>query len=238
MAAIRIAVPRRLTFARGFTLAEMAVVLVIVALLIAGMMLPISAQQEIRARQETEKALSDIREALIGFAASHAAGDGKPYLPCPDTDNPPDGIQNRAASPGACVAEEGTLPWTDLGLGRNDAWNNRYRYRVTAGFANSSAGFTLNSAGNIEVCADNACVASIAGSVPALVLSHGPNGFGAFNTNGGANAAPSDADEQENTGGTATRFVSKIPDGSFDDLVVWVPHSMLINRMLTSGKLP
>lgn len=65
------AVPRRLTFARGFTLAEMAVVLVIVALLIAGMMLPLSAQQEIRARQETEKTLSDIREALLGFAVAN-----------------------------------------------------------------------------------------------------------------------------------------------------------------------
>lgn len=232
------AVPRRLTFSRGFTLAEMAVVLVIVALLIAGMVLPISAQQEIRARQDTERTLAEIREALIGYAASHAASDGKPYLPCPDTDNPPDGIQDRAASPGACVAEEGTLPWTDLGLGRNDAWNNRFRYRVKDGFANSSAGFTLNnSAGNIEVCADNACAASIAGSVPALVLSHGPNGFGAFNTSGGANAAPTDADELENTDADA-RFVSKTPDGNFDDLVVWVPHSMLINRMLTSGRLP
>jgi prepilin-type N-terminal cleavage/methylation domain-containing protein len=47
------AVSRRLTFARGFTLTEMAVVLVIVALLIAGMMLPLSSQQDNRARKET-----------------------------------------------------------------------------------------------------------------------------------------------------------------------------------------
>ena len=71
MAAMKSAVPRRLTFARGFTLAEMAVVLVIVALLLAGMMLPISAQQDIRARQETEGTLNDIREALIGFAIAN-----------------------------------------------------------------------------------------------------------------------------------------------------------------------
>lgn len=237
---MKVAVPQRLTFSRGFTLAEMAVVLVIVALLIAGMILPISAQQEIRARQETEKVLADIREALIGYAANHAAGDGRPHLPCPDTDNPPDGLQNRVASPGACVAEEGTLPWNDLGLGRNDAWNNRFRYRVTAGFADSSVGFTLNSAGNIEVCADSGCVSSIAGNVPAVILSHGPNGFGAFNTNGGANAAPTDADEQENAGtaGLPTRFVSRTPDGSFDDLVVWLPAGILFNRTLSAGRLP
>jgi prepilin-type N-terminal cleavage/methylation domain-containing protein len=231
------AVPRRLTFSRGFTLTEIAIVLMIVALLLAGIMMPLSAQQEIRARQETEKALADVREALIGYAASHAASDGKPYLPCPDSDNPPDGIQNRSSSPGPCTAQEGTLPWTDLGLGRNDAWNNRFRYRVTAGFSHSSTGFPLNSAGDMEACADAACASSIAGSVPALVLSHGPNGFGAFNTSGGANAAPTNADELENTDADA-RFVSKTPDGNFDDLVIWVPHSTLINRLISAGKLP
>ncbi|CAG0931482.1 MAG: type II secretion system protein [Rhodocyclaceae bacterium] len=231
------AVPRRLTLQRGFTLTEIAIVLMIVALLLAGIMLPLSAQQEIRARQETERALADVREALIGFAASHAASDGKPFLPCPDSDNPPDGIQNRSASPGPCTAQEGTLPWTDLGLGRNDAWNNRFRYRVTAGFSNSSTGFVLNSNGDMEACADNACAASVAGSVPALVLSHGPNGFGAFSTGGNANAAPTDADELENADADI-RFVSKVPDANFDDLVIWVPHSTLVNRMIAAGKLP
>ena len=49
MAAMRPAVSRALTFSRGFTLTEMAVVLVIVALLIAGVMIPLSAQQDIHA---------------------------------------------------------------------------------------------------------------------------------------------------------------------------------------------
>ncbi|MBE7424324.1 MAG: hypothetical protein DPW12_14925 [Rhodocyclaceae bacterium] len=243
------AVPRRLTLQRGFTLTEIAIVLMIVALLLAGIMLPLSAQQEIRARQETERALADVREALIGFAASHAASDGKPFLPCPDSDNPPDGIQNRSASPGPCTAQEGTLPWADLGLGRNDAWNNRFRYRVADVFSNSSTGFTLNSVnspGALRICDRNqaACDSpatdahAIAKSVPAVVLSHGPNGFGAFNTGGGANAAPTSADEQENAGGAILDFVSKTPDNNFDDLVIWVPHSTLVNRMIAAGKLP
>lgn len=247
MAAMKSAVLRRLTSARGFTLAEMAVVLVIVALLIAGMVLPISAQQEIRARQETEKTLNDIREALIGYAASHAASDGKPHLPCPDkTTDTGDGKHNDGSedrSGGACDFQEGNVPWVTLGVGRNDAWNNRFRYRVAAGFSNSSTGFTLNSAGgDMEVCADSACAASIANSVPTLVLSHGPNGFGAINTNGIANALPANADELENTDaatdGTTIRYISKTPDGNFDDLVTWVPTTVLMNRMLTSGKLP
>ncbi|MBI4988897.1 MAG: type II secretion system protein [Rhodocyclales bacterium] len=229
------AVLRRLTSARGFTLTEMAVVLVIVALLIASLVIPLSAQQDIRARQETEKALADIREALLGYAASHAAGDGKPYLPCPDTDD--DGLENRTA--GACTGgiQEGRLPWADLGLGRNDAWNNRFRYRVTAAFSNSTAGFTLASAGNLTVCADSACAATIAGNVPAVVLSHGANGAGAFNLSGGTNPAPTDANELENTDSDDT-LVSRTSDAGFDDLVTWVPPTVLMNRMITTGKLP
>ena len=70
------AVTPSLTFARGFSLTEMAVVLVIVAILIAGLVIPLATQQDIRARQDTENMLTNLREALLGYAASHAAGDG------------------------------------------------------------------------------------------------------------------------------------------------------------------
>lgn len=236
MSDLTTAVPRRLTFSRGFSLVEMAVVLVIVALLIAGMMLPLSAQQDIRARQESEKTMAEIREALFGFAAGHAAGDSKPYLPCPDTDD--DGLENRGG--GACTAAEGRIPWATLGLGRNDAWNNRFRYAVTSAFSDSNNGFTLTSSGNITICADstNCPATTIANSVPAIVLSHGPNGSGAYNMSGGTNPAPTDADEQENASGGNTNFVSKTPGSGFDDLVIWVPSSVLTNRMIAAGKLP
>jgi prepilin-type N-terminal cleavage/methylation domain-containing protein len=232
MAATTRAVPQRLTFSRGFTLTEMAVVLVIVALLIAGMLLPLSAQQDIRARQESEKTLAEIREALIGFAASHGTA-GKPYLPCPDLDD--DGTENRTGS--ACTSQEGRIPWSDLGLGRIDAWNNRYRYRVSAAFSDSTAGFSLTSTSTLRACADSACAAVVASGVPAVVLSHGANGAGAYNMSGGTNTAPTGADELENTDADDD-FVSRIPDAAFDDLVAWIPATFLMNRMLTSGKLP
>ena len=235
MAAMKTAVLQRLTFARGFTLTEMAVVLVIVALLISSLVIPFSAQQDIRARQETEKMLSDIREALMGYAASHAANDLKPYLPCPDTDD--DGVENRAATPGPCTSQEGRIPWVTLGLARSDAWNNRFRYRVTAAFSNSVTGFTLANAGTLTICADSACSATVASNVPAVVVSHGSNGAGAFNMSGGSNPAPAGADELENTDNDDT-LVSRTPDANFDDVVIWVPQSVLVNRMITTGKLP
>jgi prepilin-type N-terminal cleavage/methylation domain-containing protein len=42
------AVSQRLTFARGFTLVELALVLLIVAILIGGLLIPLSTQMEVR----------------------------------------------------------------------------------------------------------------------------------------------------------------------------------------------
>jgi prepilin-type N-terminal cleavage/methylation domain-containing protein len=232
----RPAVPPAPTFQHGFTLTEMAVVLVIVALLIGGMILPMSAQQDMRATVETQKMLTDVGEALYGFAASHSAADGKPYLPCPDTDN--DGTENRSASPGPCTSQEGRIPWTDLGLGQADAWNNRLRYRVTAAFSNSATGFQLSgSNGTLRVCTDNTCGASLATNIPAAIVSHGKNGAGAFNMAGGTNPAPASADEQENTDADDD-FVSKLAAADFDDSIVWISPNILFNRMISAGRLP
>ena len=47
----------RLTFARGFTLTELAVVVAIIALLIGGMLMPLLAQDDVRRNQQTQKQL-------------------------------------------------------------------------------------------------------------------------------------------------------------------------------------
>ncbi|WIM06981.1 MAG: type II secretion system GspH family protein [Candidatus Nitricoxidivorans perseverans] len=227
------AAPSGPALSRGFTLTEMAVVLVIVALLIGGMLMPLSAQQDIRHVTETERILSDVREAMIGYAASHSATDTKPYLPCPDTDD--DGAENRLGP--ACVNQEGRIPWADIGLGRTDAWNNRFRYRVTAAFSNSATGFLLTSNGTLRVCTDSTCTTSVANNIPVAIVSHGKNGAGAFNTTGGNNAAPVGADELENTD-LDDNFVSKTPSANFDDLVAWLSPNILFNRMIAAGKLP
>jgi len=215
----------RLTSKKGFTLTEIAVVLFIVALLLGSMMLPIAAQIDNRDYAEARKAVSDIREALIGYAASHAAGDGRPYLPCPDTND--DGVENRGGG-GACTSAEGRVPWVTLGLGRIDPWNNRFRYRVTTTFANSGAGFQLTTGGNLRVCTDSTCGTLIANDVPAILVSHGKNGAGAFNTSGGTNAASADANELENSDADKN-FVSK---------ELWLSPNILFNRMVAAGRLP
>lgn len=210
----------------GFTLVEMAIVLVIVGLLISGLLIPLGVQRDLRDYRETRTELAEIREALIGFAMSYPALDGKPYLPCPDTNG--DGGENRLA--GVCVSPSGNLPWETLGLGQSDSWNNAYLYRVTATYSNSNTGFTLTPLGdNVIVNTTGAGTVNIATGIPAVVVSKGKAGNGAS------------ADEVENSDGDIT-FVSKeqidLAATAFDDVVVWVPTTVLVNRMVSAGKLP
>jgi len=208
----------------GFTLVEMAIVLVIVGLLISGLLIPLGVQRDVKDYAETRAELTEIREALIGFALSHSATDGNPYLPCPDTDG--DGNENRAA--GVCSTVSGVFPWVTLGLGQTDNWYNQYLYRVTGVYANSNVGFTLTPSG------DNTIINTVGGlnvatGIPVVIVSKGKNGNGAS------------TDELENTDGDDT-FVSKeqidVAANAFDDVVVWVPTTIIVNRMVTAGRLP
>lgn len=147
--------------------------LVIVALLLGGMLLPLSAQRDIQSTKETERQLSDMKEALFGFAASQGR------LPCPDTDN--DGIENSSSTivpdmPEAgqstqefttCASTEGDFPFDTVGTSRQDSWGNRFRYRISPSFTKSTVvwsgpnasgsvlsiqpGFSLNTLGNITI---------------------------------------------------------------------------------------
>ncbi len=236
----------------GFTLVEMAIVLALIALILGTGLTLLSAQQYQRRIDETNALLNDAREALLGFALTSVATDTRPYLPCPDkttsagagTAN--DGQEDRTASPGPCVTQEGNLPWVTLGLSPQiDTWSNRMRYQVTAVFSNSTTGMLLTSTGNLNVL-DAVGGNTIAANVPAVILSHGQNGLGAINTAGNANPAPpvASTDETANTDGTP--FVSHsitaakdIPaNGEFDDQVIWLSPNILFNRMVQAGRLP
>lgn len=248
------AVPRRPTFARGFTLTEMAVVLVIVALLIVGMMLPLSAQQEIRARQETEKTLIDIREALIGFAVINGR------LPRPAT-SAINGVENPIIC-GNDAACSGFIPWATLGVRRIDGWNKLIRYSVTPAFANAGITLTMfpnrtvqtrDDAGNLQYLigvddppADgNPDCTTPTRCAPAVIFSQGrlnwgTNEEGAVLSDGSATNNDEDANEVG-----PTNYFSRLPvtntaaaGGEFDDVVIWLPASILANRMISAGRLP
>ena len=238
-----------MTTARGFTLIEMAVALVVIALVLGSILVPLTAQVEQRQISDTQKALEETKEALIGFALANG------YLPCPDktggggagTAN--DGTEDVTAATGACVVTEGNVPWLTLGVTATDVWGNRFRYRITGTFAQRSPGitFTLATTGSLTVtCPAPACspAYTYTTSAPAVIMSHGKNGWGAINANTGtANTAPTSTDELENTNGDTT-FVNRPPStvgstaGEFDDILSWLSPNILFNRMVAAGKLP
>lgn len=229
MATMRIGVSPAPTFAqRGFTLTELAVVLVIVALLIGGMIVPLSTQQDIRNSSDTQKLLAEVTEALIGYAASHSAADGKPNLPCPAAIGG-SGIESARVA-GVCPIQYGELPWATLSVGRQDAWNNALRYQVTSDFSKGDTGFSLSKEGDMTVCTDStSCPATtIATKLPAVYFSLGKNGP--------TGASP---DEAENTDGD-TNLVSRTQGSgtTYDDVVSWLSPNILFNRMIAAGRLP
>lgn len=235
---------------RGFTLIEMAVAMFIITLLLGSVLVPLTTQVEQRQTSDAEKALAEIKEALTGFALANG------YLPCPDksaaagagTAN--DGLEDVDAT-GVCVDAEGNVPWATLGVASSDPWGNRYRYRVDSSFSQRSPAptFSLASVSGIDVCgsAGAGCpgrLTTASDGPPAVILSHGKNGYGAVNRDTSAgNPAPTSADEIENADGDAT-FVSRTvaasgtTAGEFDDIVTWLSKNTLFNRMVAAGKLP
>lgn len=226
---------------RGFTLLEMAVVLIIVGFLLGGLLISLSAQMEMKSRNTTEQSIDNIKEAILGFSLING------YLPCPDSSAVPTGVEGARDVNGGCLVLEGTLPWQTLAVARTDAWEKYFRYRVTSAFANSGSGsgikFGLGSTGNITIKSD---VGQFTTTAVAVVVSHGGNGFGAKNMTQTSPdndmPMPTGADELENTDKNNI-FVSHTPTprnsgNEFDDLVTWISPNVLFNRMVAAGKLP
>ncbi|MDR0578461.1 MAG: prepilin-type cleavage/methylation domain-containing protein, partial [Candidatus Accumulibacter sp.] len=81
----------------------------------------------------------------------------------------------------------------------------------------------------------------IANGLPAVIVSHGKNGAGAFNASGGTNPPPAGADEISNQN-AGNDFVMHAPStvagNEFDDFVIWISRHILFNRMVAAGRLP
>lgn len=232
--------------AGGFSLIEMAVVLFVITLLIGSLLVPLGAQVEQRQISETEKALQETREALLGFAVANG------YLPCPDTGT--DGAENINAGTGFCntivggIIACGRVPHATLGVANSDVWGNRFTYCINEQFARRApaATFSLATAGtDVNICPIAACGTPISTAAVLAVVSHGRNGFGAINLGTGAqNPVAPHADEQENYDNN-DRFIvwrartgAQAPAGEFDDIVVWLPRFTLFNRMVAAARLP
>lgn len=225
----------------GFSLLEMALALVILSLMMGWLITPIRVQLGLQKYQQTDQRLAMAQQALLGHAIIYH------YLPCPDTDQPPDGWENVLANQ-SCASDEGILPWGQLGLVATDAWGRFFRYRADSTFTHHAQWFSVSAAENatnIQVTGDAGAASSNASRPAAIILSHGENGLGGIQSVSGgqtyAMAAPVHVDEQENADGDLT-FVDKAQQqtGSavFDDRLVMLSPKVLIQQMVQAQRLP
>jgi prepilin-type N-terminal cleavage/methylation domain-containing protein len=226
----------------GFTLIEMAIVLVIITILIGGLAVPLSAQIQARRVAETRQVMQEAREAVLGYAMTHLATPaGKRYLPCPDTTG--DGREDRNLATQACTQAYGWLPWVTLGTAAQDAWGNRLLYAVVSPFGDKATGFSSSTAlaSPLQICSTHTCASpDVASNVVFVLTSFGPNGWGALNVSGSNLAAPSGADELENLDADQS-YISRSPtkpdaaSGEFDDLTVWMSGDLLKAKVCPPG---
>lgn len=226
---------------QGFTLAEMAIVLVIIGILLASGLGALSGQLATQRSVETKRMLERANEALLGFALANN------HLPCPadpalaNTDATA-GQEERQAAGNAnayrCVRSYGDLPWRDLGLPELDAWGRRLKYAVatnptggTASYTGDFAGsnptpgttcglptnkpcFTLQSAANLTI--RSASLRNGAAATSRVLI----NTAAAVIFSEGEDGNLSTVDEVENRNGDKN-FRSDFPDADFDDLLTW-----------------
>ena len=235
---------------QGFSLVELAIVLVILGLVLTALLLPLTAQREQANRSNTIDTLETAKQALLGFAQVNGR------LPCPATISS-HGLEDPLPATGTCSSSAGFLPAASLGIQpvdikgfAKDAYNNAIKYAITT--ANSAGGaaspdFTTPSeisnigiaslSPDIVVCADSTatnCSPSnfLINNAVAVIFSTGAN----FNQTIGI-------DETANLVGTA-KFYSRsptasasIPSNEFDDIVIWISPYVLYNAMIQAGQL-
>lgn len=244
----------------GFSLIEMAVVLMIVGLLLNGLFLALGSSAEGRARSEASSQLQQIEEALYGFAQANGR------LPCPAIASAAANLLGREnpSGGGTCNAAHGFVPAATLGLQGSvdnlglllDPWGRPYRYSVSV--LNSGSGRVFTSAagmraqfaaGPLPTGNPLLCVAEVANcistpspltnSAPAVVFSVGASPSVASTLeaeNAGATVAgfpmPNDVDF------VSTTYADEGAANAFDDILIWLSPNVLVTRMISAGQLP
>ena len=221
----------------GFSLIEIALVLIIVGLALGGVVAAIGPQLENKRMNETQKILEETKEALMGFAIVN----GRLPRPATSTTN---GVEN----PTACATElacTGLVPWTTLGVTKLDSWAKVIRYSVTPAY--STTGLVTGAVGTKTVQTRDVVggLIPLASQVPAVIFSSGKLSYGT--TDGGVgipDQSTTNTNVDEVTNNTASViFVQRLLNsattiigGEFDDVVIWLPMTTLVNRLAQAGK--
>ena len=212
---------------RGFTLAEMAIVIVIVGILLTLGLGVATTQLTSAQRTTTQTSLANARDTLLAYFA------GTHRFPCPDNTHTT-GLETVAGT--GCAAAIGTIPYQTIGLPKSQAedaygnmltyvidpqpdpahaanwmWTNTLATQVFAGVTRCSddgAHQDNGPRGEIRVMQSptseettfNAGTPNARARAVFVLISHGADGLGAWSPNGTRHALPPGASpERPNT---------------------------------------
>ncbi len=219
---------------KGFSLIEMAVVLVILAFIIGSLVVPISTIRDTQKRDEAEQENQEITEAILGYAMANG------YLPCPAS-AATNGNENRNGS-NDCLTEHGFVPALTLGLrgmrddqGRLlDPWNQPYRYSLTnINNWEYAKNIQLNSTSpDYQICDQAGCAGTsvLASQVVFAVFSLGNDGAQ-------TTTSPDQLENTDNDNDFVTRELTDATGTEFNDLIHWVSTHELVVQLVRAGQL-
>jgi prepilin-type N-terminal cleavage/methylation domain-containing protein len=206
---------------QGFSLVEIAIVLVILGFLIGSLLRPLAKKVEHDKIKLTQHSLEEIKQALLGYAVLHGC------LPCPVLEvNKTTGKESRGVNIDVCSqpcsnpVKEGFLPWLDLGVGKYDAWGNLFRYRVKEEYTDYRLAPQLTSSLNIENYEGGNLTVSGDSRVVAIIFSYGQNG------------QPDNANQPEDQLYIQDGYL----ENQFDDILTWLSKNTVNDYLITAGK--
>lgn len=201
----------------GFTLVEIALVLIIIGILAGGGVSLLGMLTERKARNESVEYLAQCRETLIG----HALSQGALPLASADADGTITDGDGQAS---------GFFPYLDLKMRPQDFYRRTLRYEVnpnlTTNRAASCSALKATLSGSPSVV--DADGSSSAFSVAAAVVSAGP-----MDADGNGNpfdVISSGSHQGDNTDGNPN-YLRHPPTDTFDDLVVYIGDHELYGRL-------
>jgi prepilin-type N-terminal cleavage/methylation domain-containing protein len=202
---------RAFTNAKGFTLLEIAIVMIIIGILAGGGVGLMRMLTERKARNATVDYLQQVRMALVSYAGNNGR------LPWADSDA--DGIENSGTT-------NGTLPYQTLQIAPSDAYKRNLRYEINANLTTnrSSTCSALRAGLSIRPQVVDADGAATAFSVAAVLVSAGPMDA---DSNGNVFDALTAGTHQGNNANGNPNYLRNPPVAAFDDLTTYIGGSEL-----------
>lgn len=242
---------------RGFTLVEMAFVLLIIGLLTKTAIGPLAALQEHGKREHAEKDLEVVRDTIFAHLVAYGA------LPCPLQETNADSSYltmvvdgDNAANGQTCKVFSGLVPAFSLGLAGSvnaigallDPWGREYRYTVSStnhteqGNAQLPDWTTPGEAASVGISSLSSditlCNTSTGTDCTGRSIRSNQIAFVVMSTAGDHSMQGLQAENQDNDNFFVVTDESIVEGRQFDDLLVWGSAADVMYWMLRMGWLP